>query len=111
MGLGLGADNVQDANNLKDTSQIESPVCIETPYMLCSYPIDHMLQQAAALRNIFDDLPTLAPICGATTVDELTLYLSTGPENVTNALQWWHGKRKTYPHLSRMALDYLTIPG
>ena len=86
--------------------------CVLKPPALVAYhPIDYMLQQAAAPRNIFDNLPTLAPICSATTIDELTLYLSTGPENVTNALQWWQGKRKTYPQLSRMALDYLTVPG
>ncbi|KIK39707.1 hypothetical protein CY34DRAFT_88736 [Suillus luteus UH-Slu-Lm8-n1] len=25
-------------------------------------------------------------------------------------LAWWHGHRKTYPRLSRMAIGYLTIP-
>ena len=34
IGLRLGANNMQDANNLKDTSQIKSLVCIEMPYML-----------------------------------------------------------------------------
>ncbi|KIL55688.1 hypothetical protein M378DRAFT_90563, partial [Amanita muscaria Koide BX008] len=25
-------------------------------------------------------------------------------------IAWWHGRRSVYPRLSRMALDYLTIP-
>jgi hypothetical protein len=43
--------------------------------------------------------------------DELERYLSTDPENVTNVIAWWHEHRAMYPCLSRMALDYLTIPG
>ena len=37
----------------------------------------------------------------------------TGMEDVTpgDGLKWWHERHATYPHLSRMALDYLTIPG
>lgn len=26
-------------------------------------------------------------------------------------LKWWHNNRARYPRVSRMALDYLTIPG
>ena len=44
-------------------------------------------------------------------MDELRLFLSIEPENVTNAVQWWYENRATYPRLYRMALDYLTIPG
>ena len=38
-------------------------------------------------------------------------YLSTDPENVKDVLIWWHERKAMYPRLSRMALDYLTIPG
>jgi len=63
-------------------------------------------------KNIFDNLPTLAPLKWSTSfIDELCLYLSTEPENVVNAIQWWYEKCKTYPDLHCMALDYLTIPG
>jgi hypothetical protein len=44
-------------------------------------------------------------------VNELDAYLNTDIENVVDVIAWWHGHRKTYPCLSRMALDYLTIPG
>ena len=43
--------------------------------------------------------------------DELARYLSTDPEQVKDVLLWWHKHKSMYPHLSRMALDYLTIPG
>ena len=43
--------------------------------------------------------------------DELDAYLASGIEDVADPLKWWDEHRSTYPHLSRMALDYLTIPG
>ena len=61
--------------------------------------------------NIFDSLPALMPPKHAESCDELMVYLSTRPEPVTDALQWWYQHRTTYPTLYRMALDYLSIPG
>lgn len=43
--------------------------------------------------------------------NELDAYLSTDIEDVDDALLWWHKRCHTFPHLSCMALDYLTIPG
>jgi hypothetical protein len=43
--------------------------------------------------------------------DELAQYLSMDPEQVEDVLLWWHEQKAIYPHLSHMALDYLTIPG
>lgn len=43
--------------------------------------------------------------------DELTRYLSTDPERVKDALEWWNDRCASFPNLSRMALDYLSIPG
>ena len=63
-------------------------------------------------ENIFDSLPSLAPLGRSTGVmDELRLFLNMEPENVANAVQWWDENRADYPRLYRMALDYLTIPG
>jgi hypothetical protein len=45
------------------------------------------------------------------TLDELRLYLSTPPEDVSHPLRWWYERRLVYPRLYRMALDYLSIPG
>lgn len=61
--------------------------------------------------NPFYSLPALAPPKPSDLRDELERYLSTDPESVEDVLLWWHGKRATFPHLSRMALDYLSIPG
>lgn len=45
--------------------------------------------------------------------DELAAYLAAAVENPEdgNALLWWKRNAATYPRLSRMALDYLSIPG
>ncbi len=61
--------------------------------------------------NIFDNLPTLAPPTSSELRDELERYLSSDPEHTTDALKWWYDRRAVYPNLSRMALDYLSIPG
>lgn len=59
-------------------------------------------------HNIFDNLPALAQ---AEQLDELERYLLTGPEQVDNVIKWWTERHAEYPCLSRMALDYLSIPG
>jgi hypothetical protein len=72
----------------------------------------HTPCNAQFTENIFDNLPSLAPLRrSAAAMDELQLFLSRKPEHVTDAVQWWYENRKTYPRLYRMALDYLTIPG
>ena len=43
--------------------------------------------------------------------DEIDCYLATDTEEVGNPLLWWWERRSMYPCLSRMALDYLSIPG
>ena len=44
--------------------------------------------------------------------DELKHYLSTDIETTTDGpLKWWCSKQEIYPRLSRMALNYLSIPG
>jgi hypothetical protein len=65
----------------------------------------------SASINIFDNLPALTAPTIDTAVDEVTRYLQTPPENVLNPLLWWFEHRLSYPGLSRMARDYLSIPG
>jgi hypothetical protein len=60
---------------------------------------------------MFDSIPALAPPARAQLRSELERYLGTDAEQVDNVLQWWFDRRATFPRLSRMALDYLTIPG
>lgn len=43
--------------------------------------------------------------------DELDAFLMEACVDVVDAVAWWYDHRKAYPRLSRMALDYLTIPG
>ncbi|GBE82287.1 putative AC9 transposase [Sparassis crispa] len=61
-------------------------------------------------HNIFDHIPALVAPKHSELQNELDAYLSTDPEYVENFLTWWHRVCVTYPRLSRMALDYLTIP-
>ena len=53
----------------------------------------------------------LAPPTLGSQGSELDRYLSTGVKHVTDPIAWWHERHESYPRLSRMALDYLTIPG
>ena len=62
-------------------------------------------------KNVFDNLPSLGAPTPAELRDEYERYLSTDPEVVNDVLLWWSERRAMYPYLSRMALDYLTIPG
>jgi hypothetical protein len=61
--------------------------------------------------NIFDTLPALSALRTRKLCDELERYLSTDPKHVVDVLMWWTKRKSMYPHLSRMALDYLSIPG
>ncbi|PIL33222.1 hypothetical protein GSI_04672 [Ganoderma sinense ZZ0214-1] len=42
--------------------------------------------------------------------NELERYLRAGVEHCPNAIKWWVDRHAVYPRLSRMALDFLTIP-
>jgi hypothetical protein len=61
--------------------------------------------------NIFDNLPAFRTVPEITS-NELTCYLSTDPEDMKNEdlLKWWVERWHIYPKLSRMALDYHTVP-
>jgi len=57
-------------------------------------------------------MPALAPPRSTDLGNELDRYLSADIEDVTTGvIEWWHKRRTLYPCLSRMAIDYLTIPG
>ncbi len=61
--------------------------------------------------NIFDTLDSLAPPRANELHDELERYLAADPEHAPDAIKWWTDRASVYPNLSRMALDYLSIPG
>ena len=60
---------------------------------------------------MFDDLPALAAPKASTLRDELQRFLNSDPEFVQDVLLWWFEHRHVYLRLSRMAMDYHTIPG
>jgi len=62
-------------------------------------------------KNTFDNLPAIAAPKPSDLRNELERFLGTDPEFVPDVLAWWHERRKLYPRLSRMARDYLSIPG
>ena len=65
----------------------------------------------ATVGNIFDSLAALSAPTQEELSNDLDRYLATDVEDVRDPLGWWNGKKATYPKLSRMALDYLSIPG
>ncbi|SJL18439.1 uncharacterized protein ARMOST_22028 [Armillaria ostoyae] len=66
--------------------------------------------QSLQSDNIFDNLNSLKAPKRADVRDDLDRYLSTDTELTDNPLMWWKEKQSMYPCLSRMALDYLSIP-
>lgn len=42
---------------------------------------------------------------------EIDEYLALPVEQVKDALMWWYEREHVFPRLSRMARDYLSIPG
>ena len=62
---------------------------------------------------MFDALPAFSAGPFFTNQDELSRYLAEDvvPMKPSDTLSWWASKKNVYPRLSRMALDYLSIPG
>ena len=81
-------------------------VCLRLPSWIMLHSPFNVPQKS---NNMFDDLPSLA-IPRSVEQHELDTYLSTDTELVTDALKWWTAKKTIYPCLSRMALDFLSIP-
>ncbi|KAJ3574247.1 hypothetical protein NP233_g1903 [Leucocoprinus birnbaumii] len=67
-------------------------------------------QPSSKHQNIFDDLSDLEKIAPAPVVDELALYLKQPREKVDDVLKWWLQRQNTFPRLSRMALNYHSVP-
>ena len=66
-------------------------------------------QLISSSNNIFDNLPDLSP-ASPDLCDELELYLSIDTEDVKDAISWWYERHASFPYLSHMAWDYLSIP-
>ncbi len=61
---------------------------------------------------MFDNLPFLNGPTSSADTDKLKHYLAADVvPGIKDPISWWQGKRTKYPCLSRMAIDYLNIPG
>jgi hypothetical protein len=103
-------DNYEDVLALMDTSSSSKKVCrcyhVSLSYLLIYY------KGKRDEPNIFDSLPALRTTSRPIVRDEIDRYLATPVDsNVTDAMHWWHDRQTQFPRLSRMALDYLSIPG
>jgi hypothetical protein len=49
-------------------------------------------------------------VTAAAPVSEIDEYLRLPVENVSDPLKWWSDNQHVYPHLARMALDFLSAP-
>lgn len=87
-------------------------VLIRCVYSFFVLPCAYYCRQAqsSTSKNIFDNLPDLA-LASSVKRDELDRYLLAEVEDVKDGLMWWFERRSTFPRLSRMARDYLSIPG
>ena len=73
--------------------------------------IDNTLDKQEESANVFDNLEALAPPKLSDLGSELDRYLSLDVEHITDALAWWYKRHEMFPCLSKMALDYLSVPG
>ena len=67
----------------------------------------------AVPKDSYDAFLRKAQASSTASTDELERYLASGPTQLTgNPLQWWLEvtQRQTFPNLSRMAIDLLSIP-
>ena len=84
---------------------------------LLSVPLSNYVRRAGELvsnatpQDIFKVLANQAMSQKVVITDELEHYLNTPTQTVPDMLRWWKDQREMYPHLSRMAIHYLTIPG
>ncbi len=62
-------------------------------------------------HNVFDHIPTPSSKHARPGKDEIARYFATVTEETSNPLRWWLERRALFPCLSRMAIDYLSIPG
>ena len=60
--------------------------------------------------SLFDNIDAFMPPKAADLRSEIDHYLVDDVEQADDPVKWWHDRRAVYPVLSRMALDFLTIP-
>ena len=60
--------------------------------------------------SLFNNIDAFIPPEAADLHSEIDRYLVDDVEQADDPVKWWHDHRAVYPVLSRMALDFLTIP-
>lgn len=63
---------------------------------------------------MFDNLPRRSgksQKANGPPLSEFDRYIAAETEDVTDVIAWWWKRRQDFPNLSRMALNYLSIPG
>jgi hypothetical protein len=69
------------------------------------------IASVAKHKTLLDSLPILRARAAVTPQDELDIYLGSDTEETDDPIGWWIDNAYRFPTLSRMALDYLNIPG
>lgn len=91
--------------------EMSPPLLFQSRFLLLYLSMLTTMQMSS--ENMFDMLPLIAK-SSSSVMDEVQHYLSTDAEYIApdqDVLSWWRSKAKTYPWLSCMAHDYLSIPG
>lgn len=97
-----------DEDEESPRTQVRPCVCSAwTPYRLRA----HWQRGVDSEVNLFDNLPFLNAAPEPADSDEIKRYLAADVIPMKDPISWWQGKRKQFPRLSRMAIDYLNIPG
>jgi hAT family C-terminal dimerisation region len=63
------------------------------------------------MSDVLNDFGNVSLSKNTLSQGELEEYLSLPVEYVRDPMQWWFDNRIAYPNLSKMAFDYLSIPG
>ncbi|GBE81312.1 hypothetical protein SCP_0310390 [Sparassis crispa] len=66
--------------------------------------------EAVPSDDEFGDFANISVTMEPSARNELEEYLAAPLEKVRDPLRWWWDSRKAYPHLHRMALNYLSVP-
>jgi len=94
-----------DANTNEDSMQVDTDKGIS--YTINCFQLqntNYLFQALSEARNIFDNLPDLAP-AALEFCNKLKHYLAIAVEDVKDALKWWFDRQASFPCLSCMACD------
>ena len=103
--------NMSEGDDMEMSSDNKVSLCVAFWSLCLLHQRLHLkIDSFSKGNNFFNNLPD-ATTSLSDDHDELDCYLATDMENVKDALMWWHERHATFPHLSHMAWDYLSISG